>query len=125
MTLDSLPEAARKTAKEMVKDCKIEEVEPAFEDGIRAFEVEYEKDGVEMAVVVSPEGKVLSTESRLSVNQTPEVIQKATKNAFPGSSITHIKKVGKDGKEFFKVTLRTTENKVEKLKLDLQGNKLE
>lgn len=123
-SLDSLPAAARKTAEKIVKDCKVEEVEPAFEDGIHAFEVEYEKNDVEMAIVVSPDGKLLRTESRLSVGQTPEIIRKATKVAFPGSTITHIKKVEKDGKAFFEIALRTAENKVENLKLDPQGKNL-
>ena len=124
-SLDSLPPAARKTAARIVKDCKVEEVEPAFEDGIHAFEVEYEKNDVEMAIIVAPEGKLLRTDYRLSVDQTPAVIAKAAKQAFPGSTITHIRKIEKDGRTFFQLSLRTAEDKVENLKLDPQGERLE
>lgn len=123
-SLASLPPAARKTAEAIVKDCKVEEVEPAFVDGIHAFEVEYEKDEMEMAIVISPDGKLLLTEHRLSVGQTPELIAKATKEFFPDSTITHIKKIEKAGIEFFEIALRTADNKVESLKLDPQGKKL-
>lgn len=123
-SLDSLPAPARKTAEEIVKKNKVKEVEPASEDGQKAFEVEYEKDGVEIAIVISPEGKLLCTEHRLSVGQTPDVIKKGTEEAYPGSKITSIKKVEKGGKEYYEISLHTADKKVENIKLDAKGKKM-
>lgn len=125
-SLASLPEVVRKTAEPLLKGAVIEEVEPTFEDGAKAFEVEYKKGDVEMAIVLSPEGKLILTEERLSLGQTPEKIAAAVAREHVGSKITAIKKIEKvePKAEYYKVSVKTEAGKVEKLNLNSDGSKL-
>jgi len=105
--LDALPRAVQKTAKQIVGKSKAEEVENTFENGKRAYEVEFECNGKEMAAVISPEGKLLQTDDRMSVGDTPEKIRIAVLKQFPHGEITHIKSIDVDGTVHFGFLFKT------------------
>jgi len=121
--LDALPAAVQKTARELVGKAKVEEVENTFEAGKRAYEVEFERNGKEMAVVISPEGKLLQTEDRMSVGDTPKNIRNAVLKQFPKGEITHIKSVQIDGVVHFEVSVQEGGH-AHDLKLDKDGRLL-
>ena len=103
---NSLPAAVQKTAREVIGKAPIHEVEPAFANGRHGYEVEFKREGKEMAIVVSPEGKLLQTEERMSVGDAPEKIAKAVLKLFPDGKITHIKSVEIDGVVHFEISVR-------------------
>ena len=104
--LDALPPVVQKTARKLVGKAKVEEVENTIENGKRAYEVEFERGGKKMAVVISTEGKLLQTEDRMSVGDTPENIRKALLKQYPHSEITHIKSIDVDGVVHFEVSVQ-------------------
>ena len=104
--LDALPPVVQKTARKLVGKAKVEEVENTVENGKRAYEVEFERGGKAMAVVISTEGKLLQTEDRMSVGDTPENIRKALLKQYPHGEITHIKSIDIDGVVHFEVSVQ-------------------
>ena len=118
--LDKLPALVQKTAKKLLGNAKVEEIEPAFEDGKHAYEVEFVRGGKSMAVVISQEGKLLRTEDRMSVGDAPEKIQKAVLKQFPKGKISHIKSVEIEGIVHFEVSIQA-EEKSHALTLDKDG----
>ncbi len=122
--LESLPPAVQKTARELVGSSKIEEVEDTFEDGKRAHEVEFERDGKKLAIVISEEGKLIQTEHRISVGETPANIKAAVEKQFPGASISHIKEIEKGAAKFFEISVKAG-GKSHQLKLTAEGKTLE
>lgn len=121
--LNSLPPAVQKTARAQVGQNEIEEVEDTFEDGKRAYEVEFTRKGEKLAVVISEHGQLLQTEHRLSVSDTPAKIKAAVLKKFPQGQISHFVKVEKAGQTLFEVTVETG-GKVHHLKLDAEGGEL-
>lgn len=121
--LNSLPPAVQKTARAQVGENKIEEVEDTFEDGKRAYEVEFSRHGEKLAVVISEQGQLLQTEHRLSVSETPPKIKEAVLKKYSEGKISHLIKVEKASQTLFEVTVETG-GKVHRLKLDPEGREL-
>ncbi|MEA3187801.1 MAG: hypothetical protein QOD99_1631 [Chthoniobacter sp.] len=118
--LKDLPAAVQKTAREQVGDARIEEVEDTFEDGQRAYEVEFTRKGEKLALVIAPTGKIVQLEHRLSVQAAPAEIQRTVAEKFPGGTISHIKKIDRAGKSFFEVSI-THAGKAVTVEIDPKG----
>ena len=121
--LNTLPPLVQKAARKLVGKSKVEEVENTFENGKRAYEVEFKRGGKEMAVVISEEGKLIQTENRMSVGDAPKKIQNAVLKKFPNGQIAHIKSVEMDGVIHYEVSVQV-EGHAHALKLDKEGNVL-
>lgn len=118
--LKEQPPAVQKTAREQVGKAGIDEVEPAFEEGRHATEVEYRQAGKKMAVIIAPDGTLIQKEHRLSPAEAPPEIQKALVSRFPGYTISHVTQVDRRGKVFFEVSVRS-QGKSHQLTLDPFG----
>ena len=121
--LARLSPAAQKTVHKAVGSSKITEVEPAFVDGKHATEVEFKRGGKEMAIVVSPEGKLIQTEERMSPKDAPEPFRNAVLKQYPKAAITHIKSIDKNGQVSFEISV-SADGKTHELKLDKNGKPL-
>lgn len=64
LDFSTLPPTVRAVAEEQTAGARIKEVETNFEDGKQVHEVEFEKDGREMAILISPEGNLVLTRER-------------------------------------------------------------
>ena len=122
--LSSLPVPVQKTARAEVGSAKIEEVEDTFEDGKRAYEVEFERDGRKLAIVIAPDGRLIQLEHRLSVGDVPAKIKEAIAKQFSDGKISHLKQVDKGGKTYFELTVEAG-GKSHALKLNAEGKPLE
>ena len=121
--LKALPPVVQEAASKVVGKAKVEEVENLFEDGKRAYEVEFERNGKEMAVVFSGEGKLIRTEDRMSVGDAPEKIKKAVLKQYPQGKISHIKSVDINGTVHFEVSVQA-DGHSHAIKLDKDGKEL-
>jgi len=118
--LKALPPIVQKTARDLVGKAKVEEVEPTFENGQHAYEVEFLRNRKHMAIVIAKDGKLIQTEDRMSVGDAPVKIQKAVLKQFPGGNITHIKSVQIDGVLHFEVSVQV-EGQSHAINLDKVG----
>ena len=105
--LNSLPPAAQKTARELLGKAKVEEVEPTFENGIHAYEVEFTREGKPMAIVLSRDGKLIQTETRIAPADAPEKIRVAALKSFPDGRLTRVRLVEEAaGAVYYEVTVK-------------------
>jgi uncharacterized membrane protein YkoI len=111
----------QKVAREQVGSARVDEIEPSYEDGKVAIEVEFKRNGKPMAVIISKEGKLIQLEHRLSVGDAPESIRKGVEHAYPGGKISHLKEIEKDGRDFYEISLHDAAGKVRELRLDRSG----
>jgi len=118
--LNEQPAAVQKTAHEQVGASMITEVEPSFEEGQHATEVEYTENGNKMAVVIAKDGTLIQKEHRMSPGDAPEVIKTAVKSQFAGGKITAIKEVERKDSKFFEVSVHAG-GKSHQLTLDSGG----
>jgi len=119
--LKEQPAAVQKTAHEEVGKNEIEEVEPSYEEGQHATEVEYTENGKKMAVVIAKDGTLIQKEHRMSPSEAPDAIQKAVAAFYPDAKITHLKEVTRKEATFFEISVRGG-GKSHQLKLDASGN---
>jgi len=117
------PAAVQKTAHEIIGKSRIEEVEPSFEEGVHATEVEYRENGKKMAIVIAKDGTLIQKEYRMSPSEAPDAIKKAVSAQFPDGKISHIKEVERKSAKFFEVAVKAG-GKSHELKLDATGKPL-
>jgi hypothetical protein len=118
--LNDQPAALQKTAREQIGAAKIEEVEPTYEEGQHATEVEYRENGKKMAIVIAPDGTLIQKEYRMAPGDAPEVIKSAVAAHFPGGRISHLKEVERGGGKFYEVSVKA-DGKSHQLQLDETG----
>jgi hypothetical protein len=121
--LNAQPVAVQRTAHEQIGKSKIEEVEPSFEEGQHATEVEYTENGKNMAVVIAKDGTLIHKEYRMSPSDAPNAIKKAVAAQFPNGTVSHIKEVEQKDRKFFELSVKTG-GKSHQLKLDVDGKVL-
>jgi hypothetical protein len=118
--LNDQPAAVQKTAHEQIGNSKVTEVEPSFEEGQHATEVEYTESGKKMAVVIAKDGTLIQKEYRMSPGDAPDIIKAAVMGQYPDGKISHIKEVERKDVKFFEVSVKAG-GKSHQLKLDEQG----
>jgi hypothetical protein len=121
--LKEQPAAVQKTAHAEIGSAEITEVEPAFENGQHATEVEYTENGNKMAIDIAKDGTLIQKEHRMSPAQAPDVIKKAVAALYPTGKITFIKQVERKDATFFEVSVRGA-GKAHLLNLDPNGKPL-
>lgn len=118
--LKQQPEAVQHTAHREIGAAEITEVEPTFEEGMHATEVEYTENGKKMAVVIAPDGALIQKEHRMSPADAPAAISKAVAAQFPGGVISHIKEIERHGRRFFELSVKSG-GKAHRVKMDAGG----
>lgn len=104
--LHSLPEPVQKTARAQIGQANIDEIEDTFEDGQRAYEVEFQRHGEKLAVVIATDGRLIQLEHRLSVANATKELKEGIEKNFPGGTLSHLKRIEKDGKSFFEASIK-------------------
>ena len=87
-----LPQAAAKAIKDAFPKATIEEVKAEDEDGVRLFEVEVEQDEAEIEVEVSPDGLIVSIESKVELKDVPDAAAKVISQAAQKAEIKKIQR---------------------------------
>lgn len=117
LDFSTLPAAVRAVAEEQTAGAKIEEVETNFEDGKQVHEVEFEKEGREMAILISPDGKLVLTREEILMKNAPAGLAAAVEAAAPGAKIEKTTKLTEEGKSHYRVGTRV-EGKFKELVLE-------
>ena len=83
------------------------------EDGVVQYAVKIAiKDGKNLAMDVSPEGKVLSMEERVALNQVPAAVMESLTEKYPGAKATSVEKqTGADGKVVYEIVFESGKEK--------------
>jgi hypothetical protein len=118
--LKEQPAAVQKTAHKEVGKAEITEVEPSYEEGQHATEVEYTEEGKRMAVVIAKDGTLIQKEYRMSPGDAPAAIVKGVEEQYPGGKISHIKEVERKGGKLYEVSVKAG-GKSHQMKLGMAG----
>ena len=110
---EDLPAAVAKAIKEAAGDAKLGKITLGDEDGTPAYEAVWEAGGHQHEVAVAKDGKVLSLEEIISVNEAPKAVQQAIKKEAGENEIIEVEKVLEKGKTFFEATIKNGKGKVE------------
>jgi len=76
------------------------------EDGMDQYDVKVAiKDGKNLTLDVSPEGKIFSTEERIELNQVPAAVMKSLTGKYPGAKPASAEtQTDADGKTIYEIT---------------------
>jgi hypothetical protein len=87
MTVDQLPPALRAVVTQVAQGREIRNLtlEREIQDGMPAFETEFEIDGMEHELKMDENGKILATEVDFALNEFPAVVTAAIQNVMPGA----------------------------------------
>jgi hypothetical protein len=105
--LNDLPAAVQKTARAQVGTAEVNEVEPTYEDGQHATEIEYRVNGKQMAAVIAKDGTLIQTEYRMSPKDAPAVITAAVSKKYPEGTITHVQEVARADGKFYEISVKS------------------
>jgi len=122
---NQLPPAVQKTVRAQAPNAQIADVTKKTENGMDVYEVQFEEPGKNPKVIVSANGKLLSTDmarpagavERLltptgatgtKFSALPEKVQKTIQSKAPEAEITDISRHEKDGRVYYTVEFRDT-----------------
>ncbi len=93
MKFSKCPDAAQKAFQERAAGGKIGTGEKAAAEKRTVYEAEIKtKDGKEIEVIVTPEGKLAATEYKLELLASPEAVQKTITGKSTGGGLEHVEK---------------------------------
>ena len=115
-----LPAAVAKAIKTATDGTKIEGLTEEKEDGVDAFEAVWTVKGRRHEVTVARDGKVLSHEEVIPLEEAPEAVRAAIVKEADGAKVTEVEKVEAEGKVLYEAVIKTAKGVLE-LKLDAKG----
>ncbi|MGZ5049561.1 MAG: PepSY-like domain-containing protein [Methylobacter sp.] len=118
-----VPKAVIQAFEKAYPDVKAKEYEKEKYEGTPAYEVEYEKNGIEYAAVFSPDGALLQKEEEIDGKALPEAAAQAIKKAHPNAEIKEVEKLMRpdDSLVGYEVEIKSAGKEIE-LHLDTDGN---
>ena len=123
MKLTDAPAAVRATVeKETANGGKLKKLSKETEDGKTVYEAEITKDGKEMSVNISADGKVMERETKIDKSALPAGSMKAIEAKYPKAKIGDAEKVEKDGKTTYEVDVTPAgDHEAREVTLDADG----
>lgn len=117
------PKAVIEAFEKAYPGVKAEEYEKETYEDTPAYEVEYKKNGIEYAVVYSPDGALLQKEEEIDGKALPEAVAQAVKKAHPKAEIKEVEKLMRpdDTVIGYEVEIKSAGKEIE-LHLDTDGN---
>ena len=93
LDLSKLPAAAQTAIKDHVGDGQVGRIDKLNSDGRTVYEARYMKADKRLAVTVTPDGGVISTEEQMKVATTPEPVQRTIRERAGGGKVLVVVKV--------------------------------
>ena len=124
MKLADAPAAVKATVdKEASGGAKLTKIsKEEEEDGKTVYEAEMIKDGQEMSVNISADGKVIERETKIKKKDLPKGAMKAIKAKYAGGKVGGVEKVEKDGKTSYEVAVTPADSdEAREITLDADG----
>ena len=101
VTLQEIPDAARKAINARTAGGKVVSAEKTFENGQTAYGAVIEKSGRQSEYSFTAEGKLASSDEDISLADIPDAARKVISSKAAGGKIISTKKVFEDGKTVF------------------------
>lgn len=105
VTLQEVPEAARKAMDARATGGKIISTEKAVEGGATTYAAVVEKNGKQSEFTFAPDGKLVGSEEDISPAEVPEAARKTISAKAAGGKIVSTRKVLEDGKTVYAVVI--------------------
>lgn len=105
MTLQEVPEAARKAMYARAAGGKIVSVEKALEGGATTYGAVIEKNGKQSEFTFAADGKLVGSAEEIPLADVPEAARKTISSKAAGGKIISTKKVIEDGKTVYAVII--------------------
>ena len=99
--LSELPEAARQAVNAQAAGGKVISMEKVVEHGETWFEAVLEKNGKQSEIAVSPDGRIVGSETDIALADIPEAARKTITAKAAGGKVVSTKKSLEDGKTTF------------------------
>jgi len=124
--LGDCPPAVQKALEEKAAGGEIKKVEKASEENGTVYEAEIKtKDGKEIEVTVTPEGKPVNTELKVKLAECPAAVQKAIAEKSAGGTVKEVEKVvAASGKVTYTAEIKPAKGDTMELKVTEEGKVL-
>jgi len=99
-----LPDAAKAAINALYPQAVIEESKED-EEGLRVYEVEFEQNGREVELTITPDGRIIEKESEVAISDLPDAVKAAITKASKGGEVEEVK----EEVTYYVVTLKKLE----------------
>jgi hypothetical protein len=99
--LSEVPEAARRTVNAQAAGGKVISTEKVVEHGATSFEAVIEKDGKQSEIAVSPDGRVVGSQTDVALADVPAAARATITAKAAGGKVVSMKKSLEDGQTTF------------------------
>jgi uncharacterized membrane protein YkoI len=121
VALDKVPKAVLDAVKAKFKGAELVSAGTEKEEGKLVYEINLKHKGQKIDVTVTPDGKILSIEKAIAVNDLPRAVRVAIDSKYPKSTLKGPEEVTEGGKVSYEVLLVTADNKTVEVVLDPKG----
>ena len=111
--LSQVPPKVREAIKKYATEAEIKKIEKGDVDGKKAYEFEIENGGKKSEVTITPDGKLLSTEESIALEDIPEAARKTINAQAAGGKILETEKVFEKGKTVYEAVIEKGGKKIE------------
>ena len=108
-----LPPAVAKAMKDAAGDAELKDLELGNEEGTPAYEAVWTANGHKHEIAVAKDGKVLSLEEIISLEEAPDAVRAAIVKEAGENKVLEVEKVLEKGKAFIEATIQHGKGKVE------------
>jgi uncharacterized membrane protein YkoI len=123
--LDRVPAAAKAAADKAVPGVRWKKAEKEQEDGKTIYELKgRDPKGKKIEVEVSPDGKQVSVEEKISLDAVPTAVKQAADKAVPGAKWKWAEQENEGGKTFYELKGRDPKGKKVKLEISADGKQV-
>ena len=85
------------------------------------FEAEFDLDGMEVSLLITPDGTIVATEQELPLSEIPASVRSAIQNLYPGASLEEGERITTHEGMTYEVEIRSGGKEYE-LQFDEEGN---
>lgn len=111
--LEEVPADAAKAIKAAAGQAKLDKITFGDEDGTPAYEAVWKAEGHQHEIAVAKDGKVLSLEEIITLEEAPEAVRAAVTKAAGERKVVEVEKVLENGKTHYEATLKKGKAKEE------------
>jgi len=111
--LDQVPAAAREAILKEAGKNTIKEIEEETENGRTLYEAEWEVEGKETEVTVTPDGKIVAREVELTLKEVPRAVRRTIRKEAAGSKVKEVEAETRNGRTVYEAEWREGDKEIE------------
>ena len=113
ITMNQVPAAVQKAVKEYASESEIKGIEDSEVDGTKVIEFDIEKNGKKSEIAFRNNGKLFSTEEKVTMADLPEAVRNTINEKGAGGKIGTPEKIVQEGKISYEVIVEKGGKKTE------------